>query len=540
MPTYTATSPQGQTLHIEGDAPPTEKELDDIFARMAPPDRSADPYSAAPNTPAPPTLGAQFSSPAEFQAAQQRQATENPESLSSKAGMAAQALGSATAKVGLPAAAVALSPFTGGASLAAIGGLSSIGGEYLGNKIAGEESTPGGLAAAGVLGATPLRALGSEGFSGIAREAGKLGLAGLGANVVQTGIDEQRLPTGAEALSSAGLSALGAPMGRALELNKVISPFVRANNEAVELKTIQNSVRDQTLADARAAGYVVPPSKINPSAINNLVESFAGKAATGQEAAIRNQEITNALAKKAIGAPVDAPLTEQVLKDVRAEASLPYKEIAAISPQAAKDLEKLKDVRWDAKDYWKSYERSAQPSDRKMAVKLDAQADQLENFIEAQAKRSGQPGLVSALRKARVQIAKSYEVEKALNLGDANVSAPTLARSIGKLTDELDTIARFNKAFPTYSRLGSGVPPSGVSKLRTIAPALFGGAGAATFGPVGAAAALIPLGEGPVRGAVLSSRYAKYLGQPTYGNPLPDLPAQIARFGTAQAGRPSQ
>ena len=46
----------------------------------------------------------------------------------------------------------------------------------------------------------------------------------------------------------------------------------------------QNQVRDATLRRAQDAGYVLPPSAVNPSMGGNAAESFAGKSALNQEA----------------------------------------------------------------------------------------------------------------------------------------------------------------------------------------------------------------------------------------------------------------
>ena len=76
MPAYTIKDPQtGRTLKVRGDSPPTEKELDDIFAAEAPAD-TTDPYQQAASAPAPAKLGPMFANQGELDAAKQRQATE--------------------------------------------------------------------------------------------------------------------------------------------------------------------------------------------------------------------------------------------------------------------------------------------------------------------------------------------------------------------------------------------------------------------------------------------------------------------------------
>src|SRR5207249_4131466 len=86
------------------------------------------------------------------------------------------------------------------------------------------------------------------------------------------------------------------------------------------------ALRDQTLLDAQSAGYVIPPSRINPTVLNTKLESNGGKAAVNQEASIRNQTITNQLAAKEVGLPADQPITEVALTSVRAEAGQVYED----------------------------------------------------------------------------------------------------------------------------------------------------------------------------------------------------------------------
>jgi len=83
-------------------------------------------------------------------------------------------------------------------------------------------------------------------------------------------------------------------------------------------------------ASSISKGYVLPPTQVNPSAMNRLVEGWAGKWNLSQEASIKNQPVTNNLAKSAIGLKRDAPLTVSALDDVREAAAAPYREIKSL------------------------------------------------------------------------------------------------------------------------------------------------------------------------------------------------------------------
>lgn len=289
---------------------------------------------------------------------------------------------------------------------------------------------------------------------------------------------------------------------------------------AAAARQSQNSVRDKTLRDAMAEGYVVPPSAVNPSNTNKVLESVAGKAAVGQEASMRNQVVTDRLARAAAGLPENAPITENALAGVRKQAAQPYRDVAALSPQAATDLEALKEARHSATAYYKHYERSADPASLAQAKQFSQTAEQLEQSIEQQAQQANRPELVGMLRDARRQIARTYTVERGLNVGAGSVDARSIGRSLDRgapLTDELSTIGRFAEAFGPYAREASSVPTPGVSKVAALSSALLGGGGAALGGPLGATAAALPFVAPPAaRSMVLSRSYQNAMAKPDY------------------------
>jgi hypothetical protein len=141
-------------------------------------------------------------------------------------------------------------------------------------------------------------------------------------------------------------------------------------------------VQAQTLQEGQQAGYVVPPSTINPSFLNNRLESLAGKAAVGQEAAKRNQGVTNALIAQELGLEKGTPLSEATLERVRHQAAAPYREVASMSPAAATKLEELKAARFSANEQFKYYNRSGNPEAGEKARAMLAKANALERDIE--------------------------------------------------------------------------------------------------------------------------------------------------------------
>lgn len=294
--------------------------------------------------------------------------------------------------------------------------------------------------------------------------------------------------------------AMGGALGGATQA--AVGPGARALGEwgasretAKTAAQSQNAVRDATLKAAQEAGYTVPGSAVNPSTFNKVLESVSGKAAVGQEAAIRNQAVTNKLAREALGMPPEQALSEGALRTYRKAVSEPYREVAAISKRAEIALEQLKDARFNANNYSKHYAMSADPNSLAAAKNFSQKADALEQSLEGFAQKAGKPELIDALRNARQQIAKSYEVERALNVGTGDVSAKALGRALDKgkpLSGGLETAGRFAEAFGPYARDAASIPTPGVSKLGAVLSGGMGAGGFAAGGPMGLAAGAIP------------------------------------------------
>jgi hypothetical protein len=284
-------------------------------------------------------------------------------------------------------------------------------------------------------------------------------------------------------------------------------------------------VKAETLKEAHEAGYVVPPSTVKPTFATKRLESVAGKAAVGQEAVLRNQAVTNSLAKKALGLSDDAILTEESLEAVRKAAGVPYQEVARLSSIAANALERLKQARFEMARWFKFSNRTGDPAAQDKAKFFQAQAETLERVIEKAATSAGQPELVKQLRESRQLIAKSYDVERALNVGTGDVSARAIGRMLdqGKpLTGELKVIGRFAQAFPSVTREAASIPSPGVSGTDAAASALLGTIGYGGAGLPGLLPAGLPLLRGPARHTVLSGPIQNRLvaARPTLENTI--------------------
>ena len=252
------------------------------------------------------------------------------------------------------------------------------------------------------------------------------------------------------------------------------------------------------VAEARQAGYTVPPTQAGGGIVNRLLEGLAGKASTLQEASVRNQEVTNKLATKSLGLPEDTILIPEALNIIREDAGLAYEALKALPKKPAvladttmnraavaeinpaKMVEDLKIARKDAEGYYNAYARSAHPEDLAKAKAFRSKATQIEDTLETYAKDMGQADLVPALRDARQLIAKTYTVENAMNKTTSTIDAKEFAKRLQKgkpMSEELKQIGQFAQAFPKAAQkpeiIGGTI---GISPLDYTVAGLTGGA----------------------------------------------------------------
>lgn len=313
--------------------------------------------------------------------------------------------------------------------------------------------------------------------------------------------------------------------------------------------------------NAREAGYTVPPTQAGGGIVNRALEGMAGKISTLQEASVRNQAVTDKLAKKALGVPEDVSLTPDLIKSIRTDAGKAYENLklsgtVKTSPKFIQALDNIKpyqDAIQAAKDFpeaaddtiIKVIDSLKRPSfDVNSAVskinvlrndadiafrkgdtalaKANKDASQvLENTIENHLANTRQTDLLDKFRQARQTIAKTYEVEKAMNATTGTVNAQKLASRLQAkkpLTDELKQIAEFGQAFPRASKTPESIGGTiGLSPLDYTVAGLTGGAsmlGGQDQGTTGAATLAALLARPAARRMVLSDRMQNRLAQP--------------------------
>ena len=106
----------------------------------------------------------------------------------------------------------------------------------------------------------------------------------------------------------------------------------KSSNKKLELDNLKNQRKqqDQLIKDAIDAGYVIPPSQVNPSVMNRVLEGSTGKINIQQGASIKNQTITNNIAKKSIGISEDTPLTKDAVELVQKNSGKVYEQVKDI------------------------------------------------------------------------------------------------------------------------------------------------------------------------------------------------------------------
>lgn len=574
MPKYRIETNQGN-FEIEADREPTMAE---VQAHLSGGQQPGQPTNHAAQSTAAEPWKPYFNSREEFEAAKQRQATEDVERVGSKAKMAGQALGSATMKVGLPAAAIAAAPFSGGASLAALGFASGAAGEYLGNQIAGEETTLGGALSAGIATTLPVGPV--AGFRQVATEGAKQGLANLTSSVVQTAFDQQRLPTSDEAVSSFGMGALSPVIGKAMGSSASGALPDVSIDRGVQQGMYDNIAAMRKLGVKDAKGRLVKSVVVDPGAVKDRTPSIAkglsGRASFAQDASIYNADAIQAAARESVKlSPEARPLSPDDIKGVIESGWEPYQTISAIQKQAKTQLADLEKQALRASGGHGSAIEADSPEFRRMAdplrlaaaadvdalklarIKASAemdgihnrdpkasyeafqgyvqQAEQLEDIIEQAAKASGDEKLLARLKEARKTIARGYNLKNATSLNGIT--------DIRKLKKQMEAGAPLDGNLKTLALFADAVDKDVVPINRTGDPQLNGlnneaaAVGTAVSPTTGWMARGLPLIGEWARKKVLAPDFQNKMFRQTRDHRMNTFLQGISRFSTMSTGR---
>ena len=248
----------------------------------------------------------------------------------------------------------------------------------------------------------------------------------------------------------------------------------RAQTRQAQLQAEQqrNAVRDLTVRAAQEEGYLVTPGSVTPSTQNVLAERLAGKTRIQQEAAVRNQQVTDRLARRAVGIGENDPLTRANMQQIRTQeyqrGYAPLNQIGTVPtdaqfdtalnnvlaaytgpgrsfpgaiPQPVQDLVNSYRVGQfnsaDAVGATRTLRDAARANisrgDNELGLAQRAISNALEDQIERQLAQAGNPNaqaMLDQFRASRQRMAISHAVEDAIVEGGGSVNARQLANDL--------------------------------------------------------------------------------------------------------------
>jgi len=333
---------------------------------------------------------------------------------------------------------------------------------------------------------------------------------------------------GAGAASKAGMAKTAGALTTAASatnpINALVKPvemMAKSKNAMLQSQKEANAVRDANVLAAQREGFVVTPGSLTPTGANVVKERIAGKTHLEQLASIKNQQMADKVARRAVGLPENSPLTSDSMKSIRkaeyAKGYEPVKNLGNIVadtvflddltniqssytgasksfPLAVPDevgnlIKKYTVDKFDAADavdVIKKLREQASGNFRKGENDLAKSQLDISTALEGQIARnleaSGDPKLANLLEQfkaSRQRMAISHTIENAIRVGSGSVDAKKLGRDIQNdkfMTGDLKTIAEFANTFPRVN-----VPPSTIGTpgaATVVGRSLSGGAGA--------------------------------------------------------------
>lgn len=423
-----------------------------------------------------------------------------------------------------------------------VGGPASILGYLAGSAVRGERPTVSGATQAFIMGLIPGEPLANAAAKTVVKEISKQAAGGVAGEIASATIDKRDVSPENLALAGIGATA-GTLLGKSLDGGKIAT--------RQESKKISEAITDANVARFKTAGGKTLPSMVSTSKLNDLFEAIGGKKHTIAEIRDLNEELFTTLSQKSIGLdPRIGPLTEKRLKDAVVEAAKPYAEIRALQEKAEADLKALQTANrlvaqnehelqiYESNKHFvkqqaeltkeaamlvdkfrvsnelaNKYAGSPLASEQLLAQKYRDEAKGYLGDIEKGLKDIGRKDLWTAFNRARVQIAKIGEIEKALT-PSGRVSPDKLAESIKggtKFTGDLRMLAMM----------------SAEPKLRPVATS-----NVAPVDNQGLVQEVADLFRKPVRSVIASEPYQNsFLAQPSYAA-MPDFLSRFIRTET--------
>jgi hypothetical protein len=341
---------------------------------------------------------------------------------------------------------------------------------------------------------------------------------------------------GAGAASKVGMAKTAGALTTAASatnpINALIKPvemMAKSKNAMLQSQKEANAVRDANVLAAQREGFVVTPGSLTPTGANVVKERIAGKTHLEQLASIKNQQMADKVARRAVGLPENSPLTPESMKDIRAteyaKGYEPVKNLGnivadtvylddlaniqskytgpsksfpeAVPDEVGKLIKKYSVEKFDAADavdVIKNLREQASGNFRKGENALAKSQLDISTALEGQIARnleaSGDPKLANLLEQfktSRQRMAISHTIEDAIRVGSGSVDAKKLGRDIQNdkfMTGDLKTIAEFANTFPRVNVPPStiGTPGAGTVLGRSFSGAIGAGTGLLTSG----------------------------------------------------------
>ena len=392
-------------------------------------------------------------------------------------------------------------------SMATRGGPTA-GGQYAGGKIGKMSRLPAGEIIGTSLGGAIGAFIGSTSDQGGDVKAGELiadtvsgmfpmrgakknATGAMVAETIRSLVDDKKLPS-KEALSTAGATAyVGAKIANKMT-GKSLTPYDALYEQ-----------RKQAFQAVRSKGFVINPLELG--AIDPAKQMLAGQSTTSW-AIQKNQGPLQSVIRAELGmSEKPLPFKKQYIdgsgKVVLSEidqhietTSQPYRDIRAISEQAAKELDdwntgkitdfpktlmvtaedqaiilgasknldKLKAARREASEFWKK--RNADPEAYGKYQEANANIDVIESQLDRAAVLSGDPKLIERLNKSRRDLAIAYSVKDAVTESNGLVDPAEFVnqRNSGRRLDGWRSkVADFTENFSRNSQYSiDAAPPS--------------------------------------------------------------------------------
>lgn len=480
-----------------------------------------------------------------MQATPQYAASSNLGTAQMGANMAAPAVGATVggaigSRMPLPAISAPIGRFAGGA----IGDLAAQQMGRLTAEAQGQQPQPmqyGRALGTGVSSMFGGPSLADASIKKVAAVGAGYGATNAAGKALETAVDDRRLPTLEEGAKAFGMGAVAAPMAAALDSG--------SGAMSAKTKAAQGAETARILKTAQDNGFVIPPSLVNGGFLASTAESYAGKAATLQQAIHANQPVTNQLVRDELNLPTDTTFDKKTFATLNAGPDAVYARVAGLSPQASILLDQYKQAKADSRFKWTQYEdqmsqRRKDPAMQKEALAADAVAGNTLAALRNEAKTTGNGNLIDAFKEAEKKKAQIGLVEENTTGGNVSASAFSKPEKYG-LTGNFKVIGDFYDTFERAMRDAAKTPAPGPNQLGLMAAAsgaaALGAYGQAHFGAPGLAMAAIPAGlyagKGAMRDSLLSPSGQRRFAQPNYGPTSLDVPASLARFGIANAGR---